>query len=296
MEKNINNTQIQEIYRLSYQNNHHVKALRSVCVNRKGILVTGSLDGTCAIFKDLPSTESSFNKYSLIQSTHHHKDSVYVVRSSVDDNFFFSGGKDALINMMDCNGNLLKDFIGHTKIVNSISQAEQDSFISGSWDGTAIVWDIETSQNIIQLEGHSHAVTTLALPNKKFITASQDKAIKFWDKEKLIRTIELAHEDIIRNIILDESGDSIYTCSNDATIKQWTMDGRLVGNFEEHEGFLFTILKKNGYLFSGGEEKIVKYWKGSHVIGDLYHPNTIWDMGCDENGDLITGKLIICFK
>lgn len=283
-QQNFNNINSEDVFKLSYQIQHHTKALRSITTNKSGFLATGSLDGVCAIF------QKKDNLYAHVLNTQHHKDSpIYIVRSSIDDNFIFTGGKDAIINMMDCQGNLLKDFVGHTKIVNSISQAEPDCFISGSWDGTAIVWDIESSRKMFLLEGHSHAVTTLALPNKKYITASQDKAIKFWDADKLLRTVELAHEDIIRSIILDDSSESFYTCSNDTVIKQWTMDGRMIGKLEEHEGFLFSICKKNGILFSGGDDKVVKYWKNSKVIGELYHPNTIWDLACDESGDLITG-------
>jgi len=284
-QQNLKNIKKDDIFKLSYQVQQHTKALRSITSNKQGILATGSLDGVCAIFK------KKENHYTHILDTKYHKDSpIYIVRCSCDDNFIFTGGKDAIINMMDCQGTLLKDFVGHTKTVNSISQAEPDCFISGSWDGTAIVWDIESSRQMFQLEGHSHAVTTLALPNKKFITASQDKAIKFWDADKLIRTVELGHEDIIRSIILDDSSETFYTCSNDTVIKQWTMDGRLIGKLEEHEGFLFSILKKNGILFSAGDDKVVKYWKNSKVMGELYHPNTIWDMASDEIGDLITGK------
>lgn len=275
-------------YKLSYTVGHHEKALRSIALNKNRILVTGSLDGICAIFR-----KDEAGKFIFDKNTQLHRDSVYIVRSTVDNNFFLSGGKDAIVNLMDCEGNLIKDYIGHTKIVNSLSQAEPDYFISGSWDGSAIVWDIETSQSLYQLSGHSHAVATLALPNKKFITASQDKAIKFWDNEKLIRSVELAHDDIIREIILDDQNGTFYTCSNDCFVKQWTLDGRLIGKLDEHEGFLFSIKKKNGILFSGGDEKMVKYWQGSKVLGNLPHPNTIWDMACDENGDLITGKNFI---
>lgn len=274
-------------FNLSYQINHHTKALRSLSVNNNGILVTGSFDGLCSIFE-----KNAQNQYQLKVNTTHHKDGIYVVRSSVDNHFFFTAGKDLVINMMDCEGNLLKDFVGHQKIINSLSQAESDSFISGSWDGTALVWDIEKSVPIYQLGDHSYAVSTLALPNKKYITGSQDKKLKIWDKDKLVNTIELAHDDIIRDIILDENGNSFYTCSNDCIIKQWTMDGRLINKLAEHDGFLFTILKKNGILFSGGDEKIVKYWKGSKVLGDLLHPNTVWDLDMDPAGDLITGNLI----
>ncbi len=287
MDKTIsnNNQEQSDIFKLSYQVQHHTKALRSITTNKQGILATGSLDGVCAIF------QKKENHYSHIANTQHHKDSsIYIVRSSIDDNFIFTGGKDGIVNMMDCQGNLLKDFVGHNKIVNSISQAEPDCFISGSWDGTAIVWDIESSRNMFQLAGHSHAVTTLALPNKKFITASQDRAIRFWDGDKNVTTVELAHEDIIRSIIIDDTSETFYTCSNDTVIKQWTMDGRMIGKLEEHEGFLFAICKRNGILFSGGDDKVVKYWRNSKVLGELYHPNTVWDLACDESGDLISGN------
>ena len=44
--------------------------------------------------------------------------------------------------------------------------------MSGSWDGTARVWDTKTGKCKYVLEGHSHAVSVLVLPNGIIITGS----------------------------------------------------------------------------------------------------------------------------
>jgi len=44
--------------------------------------------------------------------------------------------------------------------------------VSGSWDGTARIWDTRTGECIKVMDGHSHAVAVLALPNGIIITGS----------------------------------------------------------------------------------------------------------------------------
>ena len=82
---------------------------------------------------------------------------------------------------MDNEGNPLSNYIGHSQTVNSISQYDRDNFISGSWDATARVWDLESGKCKYVLKDHSHAVATCALENSRYITGSQDKKIKFWN-------------------------------------------------------------------------------------------------------------------
>jgi WD40 repeat protein len=86
--------------------------------------------------------------------------------------------------------------MGHTLTVNSLSQFENNTFISGSWDGTAKIWDVSTGKVLHTLSDHSYAVTTLAVSTTRYITASQDKKIRFWDKGQCYKVIEKAHEGI----------------------------------------------------------------------------------------------------
>ena len=76
-------------------------------------------------------------------------------------------------------------------------------FISGSWDTTARIWDINKQVSLYVLPDHAYAVTVLALPNETYVTGSQDKNLNFWDKNgKKISSVNNAHDDIIRSIII----------------------------------------------------------------------------------------------
>lgn len=44
--------------------------------------------------------------------------------------------------------------------------------MSGSWDGTAKIWDVETGKVKETLAGHTHAVSVLSLQNGITITGS----------------------------------------------------------------------------------------------------------------------------
>lgn len=276
-----------DTYNLSQQILHHKNILRTIACNNKGIVVTGSFDKSCAFFYR---TEEN-GPYVHLRDTNYHDDYVYVVRPEILDRGFFSGSKDAKIIFMDNEGNPLGEFIGHTGTVSDISQSDKDTFISGSWDTTAKIWDINTQKCLFTLKDHSYAVSTLALQNKRYITGSQDKKLKFWDGEKLIKTIENAHDDIIRDIKISNDGMTFYTCSNDYSIKHWTFDGELIEVLTGHEGFVFRLgfARGTNMMFSAGDDRIVKTWKNNKFTQDLFHPNTIWDLAVNPiNNDLLT--------
>ena len=73
---------------------------------------------------------------------------------------------------IDKDGNPVRVFEGHNLTVNSLSQGKAGELVSGSWDGSAIVWNTETGEQIAKLEGHQHAVTVLALGNGLIITGA----------------------------------------------------------------------------------------------------------------------------
>ena len=93
---------------------------------------------------------------------------------------FFSAGRDNKILQIDLEGNPIRELNGHTAAVSSLSQAIDGQLLSGSWDETAIKWDVESATAIEKMEGHAHAVAVLTLPNGITVTGSQDKAIRLW--------------------------------------------------------------------------------------------------------------------
>ena len=85
---------------------------------------------------------------------------------------FFTASKDMKIMHIDNMGNPQMIFEGHEGAVNSLSQSDESELLSGSWDGTARIWDTATGKVKHVLEGHTHAVAVLSLPNGINITGS----------------------------------------------------------------------------------------------------------------------------
>ena len=276
-----------DIYNLSQSVSHHKNILRTVSCNKNKLAITGSFDKTSALLI------KEYDIYSVVKCLTYHEDYIYSSSALITDKGFLTGSKDSKIILVDNEGNPLNEFIGHSQTVSSLSQYDSDTFISGSWDTTARVWDINTGKVKYMMKDHAYAVCVLALPNERFVTGSQDKKLRFWEKDKCVNIIDNAHEDIIRDIILSSDKNSIYTCSNDYAIKQWNFSGQLLSTLSGHEGFIFKIIQKGEYLFSASDDKFVKIWKNGVIHQDLFHPNTVWDLSLDSDDDLLTGKIIL---
>lgn len=73
---------------------------------------------------------------------------------------------------------------GHTTIVVAADWLSNlDQIITGSWDRTAILWDVETGEVLQPLTGHDHELTHVsAHPIQKLVvTASRDSTFRLWD-------------------------------------------------------------------------------------------------------------------
>ena len=128
---------------------------------------------------------------------------------------------------IDGEGNPVMEFLGHESNVNSLSQSIPEEIVSGSWDGTARVWDTATGKCKAVLDGHQHAVSVLSLPNGIIITGSQDKTLRLWYNNQMQKEIPNAHDDIIRGLT-EVPGLGFASCSNDETVKLWSTYGMLI--------------------------------------------------------------------
>ena len=93
--------------------------------------------------------------------------------------------------------------------------------LSGSSDKTIFVWEINNSYKFFdKLEGHSEAITSLAVLDKGVASASADKTIKIWSlsfKEDAVK--ELAHDYPILTICVLNNG--LIATGSYAEIKIW---------------------------------------------------------------------------
>ena len=179
--------------------------------------------------------------------------------------------------------------MGHQGAVNSLSQAVPNELVSGSWDGTAKIWDVETGQCKHTLEGHSHAVSVLTLPNGITITGSQDKKIRLWFNGQLQKEF-LGHDDIVRGFCEVPLMNGFASISNDEVVKLWSMDGTHMLDYRGHGGFIFAVdCLETGEIVTGGDDCTVKIWADGQCKQTIQLPKTVWSVTHDSNNDILVG-------
>ena len=92
--------------------------------------------------------------------------------------------------------------------------------ITGSYDRTVRVWNMETGQEVRCLRGHARAVRALQFDEAKLITGSMDHTLRVWDwrNGKCIRTLEGHTEGVV---CLHFDADVLASGSVDTTVKVW---------------------------------------------------------------------------
>ena len=121
---------------------------------------------------------------------------------------------------------LARTLRGHTDGVLCLQFSEtlqHPSFpilITGSYDRTVRVWNLEAGLEVRCLRGHTSAVRALQFDEAKLITGSMDHTIRVWNwrKGECIRTLE-GHTDGV--VCLDFDANILASGSADATVKIW---------------------------------------------------------------------------
>ncbi|KAJ6513922.1 WD40-repeat-containing domain protein [Mycena vitilis] len=117
---------------------------------------------------------------------------------------------------------------GHTDGVmclqfsETLSNPDFPVLITGSYDRTARVWNLETGVELHCLKGHTRAVRALQFDQVKLITGSMDHTLKVWDwrRGKCIRTLTGHTEGIV---CLNFDSNVLASGSVDSTIKVWNL-------------------------------------------------------------------------
>ncbi|GAU25139.1 hypothetical protein TSUD_363090 [Trifolium subterraneum] len=144
---------------------------------------------------------------------------------TVGNNTLFAGGEDGVISAWrgssDANSpfKLVASLRGHAKSVVCLTAGCLDKrLFSGSMDHSIMVWDLDTFECKMTLNGHTDTVTSLISWGNFLLSSSLDCTIKVW-AESEEKTFHVAYSHNVENGIvahnwMTDAGDkSILFCA-----------------------------------------------------------------------------------
>jgi len=125
----------------------------------------------------------------------------------------------------------------HTDIIRILIRINDTWFASGSDDGTIAIWDSETAERVMVLNGHLKPITCLLLVSPNIlVSGSSDRSLMFWDlmKGNCIKVNQNCHESSIKCLIA-LSANRFCSGGNDINLFVWENTGELVGPIDRQE-------------------------------------------------------------
>lgn len=175
---------------------------------------------------------------------------------------------------------------GHSHYVQDVAISSDGQFaLSGSWDGTLRLWDLNTGVTTRTFIGHTKDVLSVAFSadNRQIVSGSRDKSINLWNTlgQCKFSITKDGHSEWVSCVRFSPTSPLIVSAGWDKIVKVWNLNlCKLRTNLIGHTGYVNTVaVAPDGSLCaSGGKDGTAMLWdlnEGKHLssldAGDIIH-------------------------
>jgi len=188
----------------------------------------------------------------------------------------------------DKYGHAKKRLTGHAHFVQDVAISVDGMFaLSGSWDATLRLWDLNSGKTTRRFIGHSKDVLSVAFSadNRQIVSGSRDKKIHLWNTlgQMKFAITEEGHKEWVSCVRFSPNLQNplIVSAGWDKLVKVWNLTQcKLRTNLVGHTGYVNTVtVSPDGSLCaSGGKDGKAMLWdlnEGRHLstleAGDIIH-------------------------
>ena len=158
----------------------------------------------------------------------------------------------------------VKTLMGHTNKIVSLIELESGKLVSGSYDNTIRIWDINDKIGNEQVINESERILSLLeFEKNKILSGTGDNSINLWDLENPEQKIfSFKGHELWVNALVKCDSNCFASASNDSKIKIWDYFKReCVSTLKGHvDCILSLILLKNKNLCSGSADLTIRIW------------------------------------
>jgi guanine nucleotide-binding protein subunit beta-2-like 1 protein len=188
---------------------------------------------------------------------------------------------------------------GHSHFVQDVVISSDGQFaLSGSWDSTLRLWDLNSGNTTRRFIGHAKDVLSVAfsVDNRQIVSGSRDRTIKLWNtlgECKYTIGEPDGHTEWVSCVRFSPvtTNPIIVSAGWDKLVKVWNLTNcKLRSDLRGHTGYINTVtVSPDGSLCaSGGKDGVAMLWdlaEGKRLYsldaGDIIHaltfsPNRYW--------------------
>jgi F-box/WD-40 domain protein MET30 len=156
----------------------------------------------------------------------------------------------------------LRVLSGHTDGVMCVQFCDGSNILmTGSYDKTVRIWNLETGELVRILTGHTRCVRALQFDEAKLVTGSMDHTLKIWNWQtgKLIRTLE-GHTGGV--LSLHFNSRLMASGSTDHTIRVWNFSAGECCTLTGHTEWVNSVrfCQEGAMLVSAGDDSTIRLW------------------------------------
>ncbi|GAA6032308.1 hypothetical protein JCM8097_008111 [Rhodosporidiobolus ruineniae] len=166
---------------------------------------------------------------------------------------------------------------GHTDSITCLQVAEDlphPSFpvlMTGSWDRSVRIWNLETGKEVGVLRGHTRGVRALQFDALKLVTGSMDSTLKIWNWRtgECMRTLR-GHRDAV--ICLTYDRQLLVSGSGDSTIRVWDFGTGEVYTLRGHSEWVNSVALWDSNAADGGCDSGTTTVSGGELGAPISNP------------------------
>jgi WD40 repeat protein len=164
--------------------------------------------------------------------------------------------------------------------------------VTGSADGTAIVWSLDDGSSSRPLITNGEEVTAVEFsPDDSRVAIVSGDEVSLWTTDDKLLARLRGHEGTVNSVAYSRDGSRLVTASTDGTARIWDRDGDLQATLKGHEaGVNDAIFSPNGELVvTAGADRSARIWsvKGTEPSRILPHDDAVNTAVFSPDGTLV---------
>jgi WD40 repeat protein len=225
---------------------------------------------------------------------------VSAVAFSPDGKLILTGGSNGVARLWDAvNGEKLRDFIGHTDVINfgAAFSPDGEHIVTGSWDGTVRVWNTQTGEEIDQFTGDTNPVNGVVYSSDgRYILTAGEDGVKLLDAKSGEEIREFGDLLGVYRAIFSPDGKYVLTSASimDGTARLWdTSTGQLIQEYKRPasgEMGSLDFSPDGKYVIADGGDSSLRLWDeqtGKELRQFIGHTSVIYTAVFSPDGRYI---------